>query len=287
VLSFVRQQGGDSAVEEVLRRAGVPYSAEELSLPSRWVGYDTRIRLFAAATEVLGDPTTMFRVGRESLTHGMNPALVLLIRAMGSPRQVYRQLPRAVAKFSTTSVMRVVESGATSATLDFRLREGYRHSRLDCEYAQGLIGMVPTIFGLAPARLVHTECESDGHPSCVYHLTWERRSARPGRRRRVDSALELVALREQLGNLQSAAADLVTSDDVNTVLRRIVERAADAVLAPGYLLAVGAPVGGPSLVHAAGLPDVIRVSHPVSRARIPRAAGCAIPPFPIPDSPPS
>ena len=255
LLSHVRRQGGDDAVAEVLRRAGVPWTAAELEQPSQWTSYDTRIRLFAAATEVLGDPQTMFRVGREALGLGLTPALVLLIRAMGSPRQVYRQLPRAVAKFSTTSTMRVVESGATHATLTYRLHDGYRHSRLDCEYAQGLIGMVPTIFGLPSAELVHTQCESDGHPVCLYHLTWERRRRLGGRRRSEDDGPELLALREQLRILQSAAADLVASEDVDTVLQRIVEKAAEAVLAPGWVLAVADPAGGPALVHSAGLPQ--------------------------------
>ncbi|TFV54977.1 diguanylate cyclase [Geodermatophilus sp. DF01-2] len=255
LLRYVRQHAGDEAVGTVLRRAGVPYTAAELELPSRWTSYDTRIRLFAAATEVLGDPQTMLRVGSEALGLGLTPALVLLVRAMGSPRQVYRQLPRAVAKFSTTSTMQVLESGATSATLSYRLHEGYRHSRLNCEYAQGLIGTVPTIFGLPPAELVHIQCESDGHPVCLYHVTWERRR-RLGRRRRVEvDAQELHALREQLRILQSAAADLVASEDVGTVLQRIVDKAAEAVLAPGWLLAVADPAGGPALVHSAGLPD--------------------------------
>jgi diguanylate cyclase (GGDEF)-like protein len=254
LLSHVRRQGGDDAVAEVLRRAGVPWTAAELEQPSQWTSYDTRIRLFAAATEVLGDPQTMFRVGREALGLGLTPALVLLIRAMGSPRQVYRQLPRAVAKFSTTSTMEVLESGATHATLSYRLHEGYHHSRLDCEYAQGLIGMVPTIFGLPSAELVHTQCESDGHPVCLYHLSWERRRRLGGRRRSEDDGPELLALREQLRILQSAAADLVASEDVETVLQRIVEKAAEAVLAPGWVLAVADPTGGPALVHSAGLP---------------------------------
>ena len=145
VLEFVRQQAGEAAVEETLRRAGVPFTAAELTQPAHWVSYDTRIRLFAAATEALDDPATMFRVGREALAHGMNPGLVLLVRAIGSPRQVYRQLPKAVAKFSTTSTMQIVESGATHATIRFELHEGYAHSRLDCDYVQGLIGMVPTV----------------------------------------------------------------------------------------------------------------------------------------------
>ena len=33
LLNYVREHGGDEAVAEVLRRAGVPFSAAELELP--------------------------------------------------------------------------------------------------------------------------------------------------------------------------------------------------------------------------------------------------------------
>jgi diguanylate cyclase (GGDEF)-like protein len=255
VLRYLREHGGAAAVAEALRRAGIATPADELSRPDHWIGYDTRIRLFAAATAVLDDPQTMWRVGSEALANGMNPALVLLVRAIGSPRQVYRQLPKAVAKFSTTSTMQVVESGATHATVRFRLHAGYRHSRLDCDYARGLIGMVPVVFGLPPAQVLHDECESDGHPACIYHLTWENRSRLPWRRRHAhrSSDAELLALREQLRTLQSAASDLVASEDLDAILHTIVARAAEAVLAPAYLLAVASP-SGRSLVHSAGVP---------------------------------
>ncbi|WP_106281086.1 diguanylate cyclase domain-containing protein [Geodermatophilus tzadiensis] len=254
VLTFVRQELGEDAVQEVLRRAQVPFTAEELTQPSTWTSYDTRIRLFTAATEVLGDPTAMFRMGAESLRTGMAPAVVVLVRAMGSPRQVFQRLPKAVANFSTTSTMTVLEVGATSATLRYELHDGYVHSRLDCDYARGLIAMIPTIFGLAPARVVHEECESSGYDACVYHLSWDRRSRRPWGRRSVSADPELTALREQVRSLQSAATDLVDGGDLESVLARIVERAAAAVLAPAYLLAVSAPGGGAPLVHSAGLP---------------------------------
>jgi diguanylate cyclase (GGDEF)-like protein len=255
LLRYVRGRGGDEAVAEVLRRAELPYTAEELDDQSRWWSYETRIRLFAAATEVLGDPQTMYKVGASALQSGIAHSLVLLLRAMGTPRQVFRQIPRAVTKFSTTSTMEMLDVTATTATIRFQLHDGYRHSRLDCEYAQGLLTTVPTIFGLPPARIVHDECESDGHPACLYRLSWERRSRLPRRRRDepMDDA-ELNALRGQLRILQSAATDLVASDDLDTVLERIVARAAEAVLAPAYLLAVSAPAGGPPLVHSAGLP---------------------------------
>ncbi|MGY1699548.1 diguanylate cyclase domain-containing protein [Geodermatophilus sp. SYSU D00766] len=255
VLAFVREHAGEAAVQEVLRRAGVPFTAEELAEPATWTSYATRIRLFTAATEVLGDPGAMFRVGAESLRTGMNPSVVVLVRAMGSPRQVYARLPRAVANFSTTSTMEVLHSDATSATIRYRLHEGYAHSRLDCDYARGLISMVPTVFGLAPAQVVHDECESSGADACVYRLSWDRRSRLPWRRRtEVAADAELVALRSQVRALQSAATDLVDGEDLDSVLPRIVERAAAAVLAPAYLLAVSSPRGGPPLVHSSGLP---------------------------------
>ncbi|GAB3354041.1 diguanylate cyclase domain-containing protein [Modestobacter lapidis] len=256
LLRYVRAAAGDDAVAETIRRAGVPHGEVDLLDPANWTSYDTRIRLFAAATEVLGDPRTMFQVGATALARGMSPSVVLVVRAMGSPRQVVRQLPGAVLKFSTTSTMEVLDSGVTHATVSMRLHPAYEHSRLDCQYAQGLLTSVPSVFGLPPARIVHDECESDGHPTCLYHLTWEPRSRLPWRRHRRNAAdTELTALREQVRALQSAATDLVTSDDLDTVLDRIVARAAQAVLAPAYVLAIHPPAGGPPLVHSAGLSD--------------------------------
>ncbi|TFV86637.1 GGDEF domain-containing protein [Blastococcus sp. CT_GayMR16] len=254
LLRYVRAVAGDDAVGRVLERSGLPYTAEQLDDQAIWWSYDTRIRLFEAATDVVGDPRLMFHVGAAALQSGLAHSIVILLRAMGTPRQVFRQLPRAVAKFSTTSTMEIVESGATSATIRFTLHPGFEHSRLDCIYAQGLLTTVPTVFGLPAAEIEHDECESDGAPSCVYRLTWDRRSRLPGRRRNGRATdLELTALRAQLRTLQSASTELVGSDDVDTALERIVARAAEAVIAPAYLLAVERPGGGAPLVHSAGL----------------------------------
>ena len=256
VIRYVRARGGDDAVARLLALSGLPHTAEELDDQSRWWSYETRIRLFAAASEVLDDPDTMFKVGSAALHSGLAHSMVLLLRALGTPRQVIRQLPRAVAKFSTTSTMEVLASGATSATVVFRLHEGYPHSRLDCAYAQGLLTTVPTIFDLPPAHITHEQCESDGFAACTYELRWDRRRRLPRRRAgEASTDLELTALRGQLRILQSASTDLVASDDVDTALHRIVARAAEAVLAPAYLLAVAAPAGGETLVHSAGVPD--------------------------------
>jgi diguanylate cyclase (GGDEF)-like protein len=256
VLRYVRNTAGADAVERVLECSGLPFTAAQLEDQSLWWSYDTRIRLFAAATEALDDPDLMFKVGAYALESGLAHSIVILLRAIGTPRQVLRKLPRAVAKFSSTSTMEMLEVGHDSALIRYTLHEGYEHSRLDCIYAQGLLSTVPTIFGMPGARVRHDECESDGHPACIYRLDWERRSRFRRRRDDVrDTEPELQALRGQLRILQSAATDLVASDDVDTALERIVQRAAEAVLAPAYLLAVETPGGAEPLVHSSGLPE--------------------------------
>src|SRR3954454_24894136 len=101
LLRFVRSRAGDEAVEELLRRAGVAHSAAELEDPAGWWSYETCSRLYRAAVELLGDPGTMFQVGREAVTGGLPTSLILLMRALGTPRQAYRRVPHVVAKFTT------------------------------------------------------------------------------------------------------------------------------------------------------------------------------------------
>ncbi|MCC5950135.1 MAG: DUF2378 family protein [Nitriliruptoraceae bacterium] len=254
VVGFVHARAGDAGVEALLDRAAVPSTAAELSDPANWFSYETRIRLFEAATAVLDDEDATFAIGATALENGLSPALILLLRAVGSPRKVYAQLPNAVTKFSTTSTMSIVELGRHHAEIDFRLHDGYQHSRLDCRYAQGLITAVPTVFGLPPARIEHPACESDGAESCRYLIRWRPRAGMlGGRQRRRSASAEASALREQLRRLQEDAADLVSTDDLDVTLTRITRRAAHAVIAPAHVLTVQLPDRTTPVVHALGL----------------------------------
>ena len=240
VLGYLRVHGGEEAVRAVVATAGLSENIGELEQAGHWVSYATRIRLFEAAVARLGDPHAMFEIGRSSVRQNVAPSVTLAMRALGSPAKIYRYLPRMASKYSTTSTMTYLGGTATSARFAFRLHDGYEHSRLDCEYCQGLLAAVPEGFGLPPARISHPECESDGAPACIYEVSWERqgRWLRRSSGELVRAELEIAALRGQLADLRSAAADLVGGDDLAHVLQRIVERAATAVLARGYLLAI-------------------------------------------------
>ena len=259
LLNQVHDRGGDDAVRRVVERARVPFSVSDLDDPGLWIGYHARIRLFEAAVEVLDDPRFPFDMGAHALANGMNASVVLMLKALGSPAQVYRQLPRSVPKFSTTSTMEVVDAGSDHATLRYTLHEGYPHSRLDCAYARGLISVVPEVFGLPRADVVHPQCQADGHPSCIYQVRWSQRRRwwRPptegATERAAATEAELHALRRQLEDLQSAAADLMGAEDLSDLADRITARAAAAVLAPGYVLVLTDCASGVPRVHSRGV----------------------------------
>lgn len=240
-LRYVQDRRGPQGVAEVLRRAGLPDDLAVRADDAGWFGYDERIRLFEAATAVVGDPRTMFHVGATALEHGISPGLVLLLRSLGSPQEVYRQLPRVLPKLTTTSVMETPRPAQDRVTVTSGLRPGYRPSRLNCLFAEGLLAAVPAVFGLPEARVEHHDCQADGAGACVYEVRWQPWSRLPWRRRRYAERAaeqELDALRRQLTALQSTAADLVGDEDLPTTLRRITERAASAVLAPAHVLAL-------------------------------------------------
>ncbi|WP_199424978.1 putative bifunctional diguanylate cyclase/phosphodiesterase [Actinotalea solisilvae] len=67
---------------------------------------------------------------------------------------------------------------------------------------------------------------------------------------------EVAALRAQLTDLQDAAADLVGADDADTVLARLRDRAAAAVLSTACVVVADARDGRPPVVHARGLAAV-------------------------------
>jgi hypothetical protein len=251
VLAYVRERAGDAAVERVLEVADVPHTLAELEDPSSWVSYEVRIRIFAAVVEVLDDPLAMHRVGATLVSSSIAPSLLLLVRALGSAAQVYRSLPRAVSKFSTTSTMTVLEATSTSATIRFELHEGYRPSRLDCDYARGLISTVPEVFGLPPPAW----CTRSARPTAPPPAS----TASPGRA----VAAGAVAVAATTASSSRCASSCRTCSRPRPTSSRATTSARCCSASPsapppacsrGLPAAVHAADGGPPLVHATGIP---------------------------------
>jgi diguanylate cyclase (GGDEF)-like protein len=257
VVLYVREHGGDQAVRALLERAGETRGVEELLDEHGWSSYDQKIRLFRAAVEVLGDPGAVRRIGQFMLRSRIALPLLVLLRALGSPEQVLRNVAKANSRFSTNSMVRALEIGNGRAVVTYRLHEGYAPDELDCQYTEGLLSLVPEVFGLPAATVRHDECQVQGAPACLYRLSWRPRH-RWGRRVRAENAQlrdQLDAITQRFQELQSVAADLVSIEDVSTVLARIATKASHAVRAPRYLLAARATPASPLQVHHQGFTE--------------------------------
>ncbi|MBI9115530.1 putative bifunctional diguanylate cyclase/phosphodiesterase [Sanguibacter suaedae] len=255
LLQYVRERTGDAGVADLLERARVPWTVPQLEDPTHWVGYDTRIRLFEAATAVVGHDRVMFEVGAESFKNAVALPLLPILRGFGTPREVYKRLPSVTKHFSTTSTLSLLEVTRTSAVFSFQLHEGYTPSHLDCEYAQGLFSAIPLLWGLPPAHVDHSGCGTAARGLCRYEVAWqERRTPLWGRRVR-DLESRLVALRLQMQELQLAASDLVASPDVESVLDGIVEHAGTVAGDLGYVLALDPTDGTDAVVRSRGVPQ--------------------------------
>ncbi|MEP7765230.1 EAL domain-containing protein [Sanguibacter sp. 25GB23B1] len=254
LLTYVRARGGDAAVADVIERSGVEHTVAELEDTSRWVSHASRLRLFEAATAVVGHDRVMVEVGAAALRNGLRSVVVPMLRAAGSPREAYRRLPTTMQHLTTTSTLRVLVSSDNDASIAVLRAEGFEHSRHDCEYAQGLLSAVPALWGLPPAVVTHSPSSVEDPEECRFDVRWGS-PARPSgvRRRRRELEADLAALRVQMHELQVAASDLVASQDVRTVLDRIVDHAATVTDAPAYLLVVDDAAGIGPLVRSSGL----------------------------------
>ncbi len=176
LLSYVESRGGRAAVQRVLELSGLLGRESELRDESTWWTYIQKQALMEAVTHVLEDPHATRRAGAYALQTGVGSTLKAALRAFGSPELAYTNVARSNQKVSRNSRMEVLMVGNGCATLSHHQVVDVRNTKVDCLYNQGLLGVLPELFGLAPARVTHTQCALDGADSCIYDVRWERRS---------------------------------------------------------------------------------------------------------------
>ncbi len=256
IVAYTRRHLGDAGVEQLVRLAGETRSVDVLEDESTWSSYRQKIALFEAAERLTGDAWVARRIGESVLIEQLGTIVRVVVGALGSPQQVLRSVARANVKFSTSATMAAISATAGHAAVSYRLHDEHTPSHHDCRYTQGILTQATVLFGLPPARLVHPRCQVDGAEECVYELQWPRWrwwSRSLTWRWRGGTAAD--ALREQVADLERTVADLVTTEDLDTVLRRIAARASAAVHAQRHLLVV--QVGDRVTIAADGLEDEI------------------------------
>ncbi|HET9689583.1 MAG TPA: GAF domain-containing protein [Acidimicrobiales bacterium] len=250
IVRFVRARCGDEGVARLLELGGGGFSATELCDASGWVSYDRAVSLFEAAVEVSGDPSAGWAIGEETLRQHTGTPVEALLRSLGSPAGVLRNIAGVTSKFAAISTMEAVEIDEGWARVSARCLPGFVRHPIFCDYVGGQLSQIPLLFGLEQGVVVEEECQTRGEDRCLYYMRWGEAGSE-ARVRLLEGQVQDLSY--QMEALQSIATSLVSADDIDSVLSSIATRAADAVRAQGYLLAVRAVEGGPMLVHHHGL----------------------------------
>ena len=115
-----------------------------------------------------------------------------------------------------------------------KARPGYERDPVLCDWTGGLLSQPPALFGLPPADVEETSCQSRGDEECIYEIAWDAdRAASAADPQELVTALEsqLVGMSDRLQNMYATARDLIAIDDLDVALARITDRAATAVRA--------------------------------------------------------
>jgi diguanylate cyclase (GGDEF)-like protein len=257
LLRLVRSQGGETAVTEVLHLARNEHEPAYLENVDNWISQEEANTLLLAGVDVTGEASFAHRVGQEMVAQHAGKQVATLLRSLGSVEVVLETVAQTAAKLSAATEMQPLEVGAGRAVVRACAREGFERPPVSCEWTTGLLAGTPILFGLPPGRVTESECQARGDAQCLYTITWDAEQAATAAdpQQRV-TALEaqLLATSERLQGVYAIAGDLVSTEDVETVLRRVVERASDAVRAPGHVLAVRADADAELQVYSQGIP---------------------------------
>jgi diguanylate cyclase (GGDEF)-like protein len=237
----VRRLCGENGLTKLLELSGSKHTVAYLDEITNWISYDEAMGLFAAAVEVTGEEQIARQVGEETLAQHAGTPVATLMRSLGSPEEIYRQIAKAGSKFTTVSKLDAVEVTPGRAVIREQVLPDFERTKPHCDWAKGLLSQPTILFGLPAAVVTESECQVEGAEACVYEITWDadfaRKMSDPAEQVTVLES-QLSAMTERLDSVYATATDLIADSDLDAVLARITERAATAVRAPRYLLAL-------------------------------------------------
>src|SRR3954454_22281712 len=178
ILDYVEREGGRAAVEQLLRLAGLEHRERELRDEDNWSSYATKIALLEAAAEVLDDPLAARHIGEAGMDFNVATGLKLSLRALGSLRLLYKNIPKTCSKFTSTHRMEALEVGRRHARIAYTDISGTGYHPADGDLNVGFLSCAPILFGLPLARVSHPICARDGGDTCVYEIRWQSGASR-------------------------------------------------------------------------------------------------------------
>jgi diguanylate cyclase (GGDEF)-like protein len=256
ILGRVRRVAGEEAVARLISAAGVKHTREYLEDVGNWVPYEEAIALWDAGEAITCDLGFARHVGEDALKVVGGSATAATLRSLGSPEEHIRRLNVSAQRWSNAAELETIECRPGYAEVRVVASPGVVRHRHQCEWTSGMFSIMPALFGLGPARVEHSRCQTLGAPDCRYYVTWDPSDAGGSESQKV-AALQsqLDSLAERLDGVFATAADLIETGDLDETLARIADRAAEQVRAPKYVLAVRPSPDGEIVCHHKGVDE--------------------------------
>ena len=172
LLAEVTDLCGEDAVAELLRRAGSTRSPEYLTDITNWISYDEAIALWRAGARVTQNPRLPTLAGQRAVRRLSASPVAHLLRSLGSPENLYREIATSATKFSTVVRLEAAELGPGSAEIVAVPLEGFPRAPEHCAWTTGMLSGATVLFGVAPAAVEHDRCAALGASECRYRVTW-------------------------------------------------------------------------------------------------------------------
>ena len=236
VVGYLRTSAPEGVLAQVLLSAGETRSLAELSDATAWSSYAQYRGLLEATGRVLGGPAMLGMVGMHVFDSIQSPDLNDSMTALDSVEAVYAILP----SLSTTPVveLQTKNAGPNEVRIRFRFRAGFEPFPEHCALHMGLFASAPRIFGYKEAEILYESCQCDGAPWCQARMRWDTSDDVDVRVSRAEIRSRMSQAR--LEELQRTVAELVSGDDLETVLTRVVAAVHRAVPALSYILDIDA-----------------------------------------------
>lgn len=258
IIRRVRAVAGERALAGLLEESGSRRTLAYLEDNGNWVSLDEAVSLFAAAEKVTGDPLIARHVGEDATRQYAGTQVATVLRSLGSPEEMLRQIAVVSSKFSTVTDMEVVELAPGRAIVERRMVPPHAPATCLCEWACGLLSAATMLYGVPPATVRETTCQQRGDERCLIDIAWDDAlAARTANPEEHIAALEaqLVALNDRFESMYQAAGDLIADDDLASTLEKIVERSVTTVRAQRYLLVVRPEPDADLQIHHRGFTE--------------------------------
>jgi diguanylate cyclase (GGDEF)-like protein len=238
ILRCAERAAGDRGVERMMELAGDDRPPEMLRKSATWTPYATTVELFRAGIEVTGNPKFARLVGEEMLRQYDGSEVAALLRSLGSPGEVLRNVAVTATKFSTATRLEAVSIEDDHAIVEAWAIPGLERDETFCDYTAGILSQTSVLFGMDAAEVVETRCQRRGDPRCCYEVRWHLAPEADAERRIADLEAQLARITERFEAMQQTTRELVSTGGVEDVLTAIARRAANAVQATRHLLVV-------------------------------------------------